>query len=74
MGKIVGTRNRGEFVFDPTEAWRLGRELDRMLQAAFPPRARGVWRGTHAEFNRQDDLRALEIARRINSPETTVRR
>lgn len=72
MERIVGTRNRGEFVLDPAEAWRRGRKLDRMLQGAFPPRARGVWRGTHAEFNRQDDLRALEIARRINTPETAV--
>jgi len=74
MDRVVGSRNRTEFVLDPAEAWRRGRELDRLLCAARPSLPRGVLRATHAELNRIDDLRALEIARRINSPETTVRR
>lgn len=68
--KIVGTRDRPEFVLDPAEARRRGRELDRMLAAAAPPRPRGVLRASHAEMNRLDDLRALEIARRLNSAGT----
>ena len=72
MDRVVGTHNRSEFVLDPAEAWRRGRELDRMLSGARPPHRRGVWRATHAELNRQDDLRALEIARRINPLEPAV--
>lgn len=74
MGKIVGTRNRTEFVADAAEAWRRGRDLDRILAAAAVPYPRGVFRATHAELNRMDDRRALEVARRLNSPETFVRR
>lgn len=72
MDRIVGTKNRSEFVRDPAEAWRRGREIDRMLSGARPPYPRGVWRATHAELNRMDDVRALEIARRINSLEPAL--
>ena len=67
MTRIVGGRDRSEFVLDRGEAWRRGRVLDRMLAHALPPHARGVIRATHAEFNRLDDLRALEAARRLNA-------
>ncbi len=66
MARIVGKQQRTEFVRNPAEAWRRGRELDRMLREARPPIPRGVWRAPHAEVNRRDDLRALETARRIN--------
>ncbi len=68
MTKLVGTMDRSEFVTDPAEAWRRGRALDRRLAAAVAPHTRGVIRATHTELNRRDDLRALEIARLINSP------
>lgn len=67
MTRIVGAKNRSEFVLDPVEAWHRGRVLDRMLKNALPPHPRGVFRGTHAEFNRRDALRQTEIARRLNS-------
>ena len=38
-----------------------------MLAGALPPHPRGVFRGMHAEFNRFDDLRSAEIARRLNT-------
>ena len=68
MTRVVGKKNRTEFVLDPAEAWRLGRGLDRMLKNALPPHPRGVFRATHAEFERRDALRRIEIARRLNSP------
>ncbi len=40
--------------------------LDRMLASALPPHPRGAFRGTHAEFNRLDDLRGVEIALHLN--------
>jgi len=64
MARIVG-KDRSEFVLDPGEAWRRARALDRMLPARKPV-TRGVWRLSHAERNRLDDLRALEAARPIN--------
>ena len=74
MGRIVGNMNRTEFVLDRAEAWRRGRALDRMLSAAAPRLDRGVLRATHAELNRLDERRALEVARRLNSAKTTSRR
>ena len=68
MTRLVGNKDRSEFVLDPSEAWRRGRELDRLLKNALPPHSRGVFRATHAEFNRRDDLRRAEIARRLNEP------
>lgn len=68
MTRVVGKKNRSEFVLDPVEAWRRGRELDAMLKSALPPHPRGVFRATHAEFERRDALRRVEIARRLNSP------
>jgi hypothetical protein len=68
MTRTVGHQDRTEFIFDPAEAWRRGRVLDRMLSQALPLRPRGVLRGTHAMFNALDDEWRLEIARRLNQP------
>lgn len=67
MTRIVGNQNRTEFVLDPVEAWRRGRQLDRMLASAVPARPRGVTRATFAEFERLEKLRRLEVARQLNS-------
>jgi hypothetical protein len=66
MTRVVGKKDRSEFVLDPVEAWHRGRELDRLLAQALPPHPRGVFRGTHAEFARRDALRSVQIARRLN--------
>lgn len=66
MTRIVGKMDRSEFILDPVEAWHRGRILDRMLANAQPSHPRGVFRGTHAEFNRFDDLRRAEMACRLN--------
>jgi hypothetical protein len=66
MTRIVGSKDRAEFVLDPVEAWHRGRVLDRMLAQTQPPHPRGVFRGTHAEFGRIDEARRIEAARRLN--------
>jgi len=66
MTRIVGRQDRSEFILDPVEAWHRGRQLDLMLAQSLPARARGVTRGTHAEFNRLDEARGVEAARRLN--------
>lgn len=66
MTRIVGTQDRSEFIFDPVAAWHRGRLLDRMLARAQAPRPRGVLRGTHAAFDRLDEARSVEAARRLN--------
>ena len=66
MTRIVGSQDRSEFILDPVEAWHRGRVLDRMLARAQPPRQRGVFRGTHAEFERLDEARRIELARALN--------
>ena len=66
--------DRSEFEQDPEKAWRRGRALDRMLASARASGTRGVIRATHAELNQLDDARALEIARRLNSPRADPRR
>ena len=66
MTRIVGKQDRSEFVLDPVEAWHRGRALDGMLAQALPPHPCGVFRATHAEFERRDALRSIEIARRLN--------
>ena len=68
MTRIVGTRNRTEFILDPVEAWHRGRVLDQMLAAALMPVEHGVKRAPHHVFNAIDDARQLEQARRLNSP------
>lgn len=68
MTRTVGQQQRSEFILDPVEAWHRGRQLDRMLAAALAPIVRGVLRAPHSTFNRLDDQRQLEIARRLNRP------
>ena len=67
MTRIVGNRNRSEFVLDPATALRHGRAADAMLAAAMPNVARGVLRANHRKLNELDDLRQLAAARRINT-------
>ena len=66
MTRIVGSRGRDEFTLDPTEAWRRGRAIDRMLSAAARPVERGVTKAPHRHFNAIDDRRQLEQARLLN--------
>ncbi len=64
--RIVGKKNRDEIELDPVQAFRRGQVLDAMLRSALPPIKRGVYRGTHAEFNRIDAERMVGIACRVN--------
>ena len=66
MTRIVGRQDRSEFILDPVEAWHRGRRLDQMLAQTQAARPRGVSRGTHAEFERLDEARRIETARRLN--------
>ena len=68
MTRIVGQRDRTEFVLDPADALRQGRAVDNMLGSARPPVERGVIRATHRKLNELDDLRQLAAARRLNTP------
>ena len=68
MTRIVGTKNRSEFIQDPVQAWHRGRVLDQMLAGTLIPVERGVRRASHRVFNEIDDARQLEQARLINSP------
>ena len=63
--RIVGERNRDEFVLDPVEAIRRGETLDKQMAILLLPYSRGVWRGTHAFFNRMDDERSAAVAERV---------
>lgn len=65
--RIVGKLIRSEFEPDPVEALRRGAEIDRKLKLMLPPHPRGVWRGTHAFFNRMDDERAVAMARKVSA-------
>lgn len=66
MTRIVGKQDRSEIILDPAEAWRRGRVLDRMLPSPLPRTRPKVLRAKHAELNRLDDARALQLARRLN--------
>jgi hypothetical protein len=66
MARIVGTQDRTEFIVDPVQALRRGAVLDRMGTALLPRHASGVVRAPHKVFNALDDLRQLELARRLN--------
>jgi hypothetical protein len=67
--RIIGPhRSRTQIELDPLEAYRRGRILDAMLRSALLPIPRGVYRGTFATFNRMDDERMLQVARRLNRP------
>ena len=67
MTRIVGHRNRSEFILDPALALRQGRLLDAMLASARIARPHGITRATHRVMNEMDDQRQLVAARRQNS-------
>ena len=67
MTRVVGRRDRSEFITDPAEALRLGRQLDAMLACALPAWPRGVMRASHRRFNEMDDERQRAAARRLNA-------
>ena len=65
--RVIGpNRDHTEFELDPAKAYRRGRALDAMLRAALPPYRRGVFRGTFADFAREDEARMREAARKLN--------
>jgi hypothetical protein len=64
--RVIGNQNRNEIELDPVTAYRRGRKLDAMLRAARPPIPHGVTRGSHSYFQRMDEARMVETARRIN--------
>ena len=66
--RIVGKKFRDEIELDPALAYQRGRVLDALLRSAAVPIQRGIYRASHAEFNRMDDLRMVELARRVNTP------
>jgi len=63
---VVGAKDRSEIELDPGKAHRRGLVLDAMLKPAAARPARGVFRGTHAHFNRLDEARQALIARALN--------
>ncbi len=65
--RVVGpNRNHTEFELDPVQAYRRGRALDAMLRAALPAPKRGVFRGSFADFAREDEARMRAAARKLN--------
>ena len=65
--RVIGPhRDRTEFELDPVQAYRRGRALDAMLRAALPAPRRGVFRGSFADFAREDEVRMREAARKLN--------
>ena len=65
--RVIGPhRDHTEFELDPERAYRRGRVLDAMLRAALPPVRRGIFRGSFADFAREDEARMREAARKIN--------
>jgi hypothetical protein len=67
MTRIVGNRNRSEFILDPVQALRQGAMVDAMLASARLPRPRGITRASHRAMNALDDQRQFEVARRLNT-------
>jgi len=65
--RVIGPkRDRTEFELDPVQAYRRGRVLDAMLRAALPPPRRGVFRGSFADFAREDEAQTRVAARKLN--------
>jgi hypothetical protein len=64
--RIIGNQNRNEIELDPVIAYQRGRRLDLMLRAPNPVRPSGVTRGTHTYFQRLDEARMVDMARRVN--------
>jgi hypothetical protein len=66
--KIIGpNQDYSEIELDPVKAYRRGRVLDAMLRSGLPPPKRGVYRGTFEEFERLDEARMVEAARRVGT-------
>ncbi len=64
---VIGPyKHRSEIELDPVQAYRRGRALDGMLRSAAVAPARGVHRGTFKSFERMDEERMIEAARRVN--------
>lgn len=66
MHVIGPNRDHTEFELNPVKAFHRSRALDAMLRAALPAVRRGVYRGTFADFAREDEARMREAARKIN--------
>ena len=64
--RVVGAKDRSEIELDPSKAHKRGLVLDAMLKSVAAGRARGVFRGTHAHFNRLDEARQALLARALN--------
>jgi len=65
--RVIGKNaDWSEFERDPAKAYRRGRALDERLRSALPPAPRGVTRGTLAQFQRADEARMREAARKLN--------
>lgn len=65
--RVIGHRQDwSEIELDPVKAYRRGRALDAMLRQAIPPPKRGAYRGSIESFNRDDEARGIDAARRIN--------
>ena len=65
--RIVGAKDRSEIELDPVQAHKRGLAVDAMLKSTAAKRVRGVFRGTHAHFNRIDAARQVLIARELNA-------
>ncbi len=65
--RVIGNRKDwSEIELDPVKAYQRGRALDAMLRRALPAPKRGVYRGSVEYFDREDEARGIEAARRIN--------
>ena len=64
--RIVGRQNRSEIELDPVKAYRRGRKLDATLRTTAPRGERGVQHGSRQMFERLDEVRMLEAARKLN--------
>ena len=65
--RVVGHQDRAEIELDPVKAYRRALALDAMMRGTLPAVARGVTRGTHADFNRIDAARQVQAARDLNA-------
>jgi len=66
--KIIGPNSdHSDIELDPVKAYRRGRVLDAMLRSALPPPKRGVYRGTFEAFERMDEARMVDAARRLEN-------
>ena len=69
--RVIGpNRDHTEFELDPVRAYHRGRALDAMLRTALPAIRRGVFRGSFADFAREDEARMRTAARKFNRAST----